>query len=159
MNQTVEAPQKVKFICNKYKELTMVYKPEQSAQTFDSEGRQMFVKVPGKNIKFSGSIYETTDAEEIEFIRNHPHFTGKEDKKVIVEALPPDPYQQAIFEAIKQHGYQAVAMAITGKQQTQELKPQQNPVAATLQHSQQQYQPNYQQQNVVPMPQSQPVAR
>lgn len=52
-----------------------------------SETGESFVK-KGRSIEFERNVYETTDKDEIKFVRNHPSF-GVEITEVTGEGTPP----------------------------------------------------------------------
>ena len=57
-----------KFI-SKYLQLKLINKASYSKEV---EGR--VVVVPGKSVQFNNGVYETTDKDEISFLKNHPNF-------------------------------------------------------------------------------------
>jgi len=126
--------QTVKFICNDWKDLRVLYKRAMPKFYIDEFGRQVVAPPdPDEYIQFNNSVFETSDPEKINFLRNHGHYTGLTDKKVITEAPPADPYMEQLKGLMMTHGAKGILDAITTA----------NPVANTVQAQQEQYEHHY----------------
>lgn len=114
----MSSAQTVRFINKKYTDQTLIFREEVPALYDPSGTRQISQRKPPKLIKFEKNVYETSDPEEIEFIRNHPHFTGfnadtgTPEKQCIIETQPPSVLNAAIANLAKTMGEENLLKAL-----------------------------------------------
>lgn len=108
----------VRFISTKFKTYTLIMR-EETPILFDPTGTRVIrERMPAKHIVFKNNVFETSDPEEIEFIRNHPNFVGYDKNagvdafKCISEAAPPNKVQQQLLKAVGELGEEAVLAAL-----------------------------------------------
>lgn len=100
----------VTFLCPKYHNYSVVYKPDTPIQYLHEDGKHYTRFTSPEYIKFHNHRYETSDPEKVKFLRNLPQTTGTPTvRKIIMEKVPPSPQRVAVMNYLNQFGDQAYA--------------------------------------------------
>jgi len=124
---------KLTFVCNKYPEYQLVY--QKPTERWMPNG-SIFVEQPEQILKFAHcrlDLDTERDADKIEFLRNHPDFTGNAFTRKIIEEMPQPTAKQIWANQVVQNlgpdGLIDLAM------EAAQARMSQNPVQDTLRAS------------------------
>lgn len=129
---------KVTFTCAKWPNLTMVFKASQQIAAIE-DGKQIIHHTPPSTLQFKNGLYATSNADEIDFIRNHPNYTGFNPQnggpaqQVIKEMPVADPNQVRLWQMLNQVGAAAIVDSVEKQYGIQPGVQVQDPVLATVQ--------------------------
>jgi len=94
----------VRFVSPKYPKLEVEYRKPVQQMATGLNGQIQTIESPGEYINFQNHVFETNDPDKINFIRNHPAFTGVNAVQSIFETPTPTAEDLQLQQLLQQYG-------------------------------------------------------